>query len=121
MSDEQGDRKPNWSRGRFMHDWSREILKRLVGLNLPPAREAEIVEEVAQHLEDRYQELVAGGVTEEVAHRVALEALSDGDLLAGSLRRAETQLTQEHIMPGGGGGVISQLTWLTRQAHVQFS
>jgi hypothetical protein len=44
-----------------MRDWSREVLRRLASLNLPPAREAEIVEEVAQHLEDRYQELVAGG------------------------------------------------------------
>jgi len=44
-----------------MHEWSHEILSRLAGLNLSPVREAEIIEEVAQHLEDRYQELVAGG------------------------------------------------------------
>jgi len=44
-----------------MHEWSHEILSRLAALNLSPVREAEIIEEVAQHLEDRYQELVAAG------------------------------------------------------------
>ena len=43
-----------------------------LNLKLPPAREAEIVEEVAQHLEDRYQELVAGGATEAEARRSRL-------------------------------------------------
>ncbi len=46
-----------------MHEWSQELLKRPASLDLPPAREAEIAEEVGQHLEDRYQELVDGGAT----------------------------------------------------------
>jgi predicted permease len=86
-----------------MRDWSREILRRLASLNLPPAREAEIIEEVAQHLEDRYQELVAGGATEEEAGRVALEELSDEDLLARGLRPVEQEVAQEPIVPGGEG------------------
>ncbi len=86
-----------------MRDWSREVLRRLASLNLPPAREAEIVEEVAQHLEDRYQELVAGGATEDEARRVALEELSDEDLLSRSLRRVEQEVNQEPLVPGGEG------------------
>jgi predicted permease len=86
-----------------MPDWGREVLTRLASLNLPPAREAEIVEEVAQHLEDRYQELVGGGATEDEARRVALEELSDEDLLARGLRRVEQEVKQEPIVPGGGG------------------
>lgn len=86
-----------------MPEWSREILKRLASLNLPPAREAEIVEEVSQHLEDRFQELVASGATEEQARRVALEELSDEDLLARGLRRVEHEVKQELLVPGGGG------------------
>jgi hypothetical protein len=70
-----------------MPDWSREVLRQLASLNLPPAREVESVEEVAQHLEDRYQELLAGGATEEEARRVALEELSEEDLLAHGLRQ----------------------------------
>ena len=52
-----------------MSDWKREITRRLTRLKLSPTREAEIVEEVAQHLEDRYRELLAGGATEADAHR----------------------------------------------------
>lgn len=72
-----------------MQKWNQEILARLASLSLSPAREAEIVEEVAQHLEDRYQELVAGGTAAEEARRLALEELSDADLLARGLRRVE--------------------------------
>jgi len=64
-----------------MPEWKEEVSRRLASLKLAPAREAEIVEEVAQHLEDRYQELVASGTTEDEARRVALEELSDEDLL----------------------------------------
>ncbi len=86
-----------------MPDWKDEIIRRLRSLKLAPTREAEIVEEVAQHLEDRYQELVARGATEDEARRVALQELSDEDLLARGLRRVEQEATQEPIVPGGGG------------------
>jgi putative ABC transport system permease protein len=94
-----------------MRDWSREVLGRLASLNLPPAREAEIVEEVAQHLEDRYQELVAGGATEDEARGVALEELSDENLLAGGLRRVEQEAPQEPLVMGGGskGHILADL------------
>jgi hypothetical protein len=35
-----------------MPDWKEEIAERLRSLRLPPAREAEIAEELAQHVED---------------------------------------------------------------------
>ncbi len=41
-------------------NWKQEIRKRIAGLKLEPTREAEIVEELAQHLEDRYAELLSG-------------------------------------------------------------
>jgi macrolide transport system ATP-binding/permease protein len=87
-----------------MHDWRQEITKRLAGLNLSPAREAEIVEEVAQHLEDRYQELVGGGTTETAARSLALEELSDEDFLSRSLRHVEAASPPEPVVPPGGGG-----------------
>ena len=86
-----------------MDDWREEILKRLASLKLPPAREAEIVEELAQHVEDRYQELLTVGAAEPEARRVALEELSDENLLARGLRQAEREVTQETAVPGGGG------------------
>jgi predicted permease len=86
-----------------MPDWKEEITRRLASLKLAPAREAEIVEEVAQHLDDRYQELVSGGATESEARRVALEELSEEDLLARGLRRVEQEVTQEPLVPAGEG------------------
>lgn len=87
-----------------MPDWKPEIAKRLAGLKLSPAREAEIVEEVAQHLDDRYRELVAGGIAEDEARRAAIEELKDEDLLARGLRKVEHESRQEPIVPGSGGG-----------------
>jgi len=56
-----------------MPEWKSEILRRLAPLKLSPTREAEIAEEVAQHLEDRYQELLASGRTDDEARRTAIE------------------------------------------------
>jgi hypothetical protein len=64
-----------------MPDWKAQIRPRLAGLNLTPTREAEIVEELAQHAEDRYRELQMGGATEADARRIALEEASGSDLL----------------------------------------
>ena len=36
-----------------MPDWKTEIMRRLAPLRLEPQREAEIAEELAEHLEDR--------------------------------------------------------------------
>ena len=42
-----------------MPDWTREIRALLSGLSLEPTREFEIIEELGQHCEDRYEELLA--------------------------------------------------------------
>ena len=60
-----------------MPDWREEITRRLASLKLTPVREAEITEELAQHLEDRYKELVSGGVAEDEARRLAVEELRE--------------------------------------------
>jgi len=86
-----------------MPDWKEEITRRLRSLNLSPTREAEIVEEVAQHLEDRYRELVSSGSKEDEARRLALNDLSDEYLLAKRLRAVEQESPQEPTVPGGGG------------------
>src|ERR1700738_3787945 len=83
-----------------MPDWKEEIKKRLVDLHLAPAREAEIVEELAQHLEDRYRELLAEGTTSVEAERLTLTELSEREFLAHELRRVERRVPQEPIVPG---------------------
>ena len=73
-----------------MPDWKSHIRSRLASLRLSPAREREIAEELAQHLEDRWRELVAGGATpEDAAHTARTEF--DGarlEALLGTLRQA---------------------------------
>jgi putative ABC transport system permease protein len=83
-----------------MPDWKREVVERLDALELDPTREAEIVEELSQHLEDRYAESLASGASPEDAHRAALAELSDGELLRRELRRVEKRVAPEPIALG---------------------
>src|SRR5215467_14051162 len=80
--------------------WEPEISRRLTGLQLAPAREAAIVEELAQYLDDHYAELLAGGATEAEAYRQTLAELSESELLARELRRIERQAAPEPIVLG---------------------
>lgn len=73
-----------------MHDWKAEIARRLQSARLDPSSEAGIVEELSQHLEDRYEELRAGGQSEADAHRLVLEELSESGPLASTLRRGRS-------------------------------
>ncbi|HKQ72602.1 MAG TPA: hypothetical protein VJ810_02665 [Blastocatellia bacterium] len=83
-----------------MPDWKPEIRQHLAGLRLVPTREAAIVEELAQRLDDCYAELRSGGATEDEAHRAALAELSESKLLQRELRRGERQVTPEPVVLG---------------------
>jgi predicted permease len=83
-----------------MIDWKEEISQRLASLKLEPTREAEIVEELAQHLDDRYAELLQSGTPEEEAHSVALEELSESEALQQELRRIQQPLNREPVVLG---------------------
>ena len=83
-----------------MTEWKQGIEKRLAGLALDPTREAEIVEELSQHVEDRYREFLAGGATREESSRRALDELSDTPLLGRELRRIEQQVNLEPVVLG---------------------
>ena len=63
-----------------MPDWSKQIQAQLAGAGLQPEREAEIVEELGQHLTDRYEELVARGAAEDEAYRAVIAELGGGRL-----------------------------------------
>jgi putative ABC transport system permease protein len=83
-----------------MPDWKPEIRRRLANLKLEPAREAAIIEELSQHLDDCYEELLAGGATPAEAERRTRAELSDSEFLARELRRVERQIPPEPIAPG---------------------
>ena len=83
-----------------MPEFKDEIRKRLEGLGLSPAREAEIVEELSQHLDDQYEQALSHGATEESAREAVLTELSQNDVLATSLKRVERRVPQNPIQMG---------------------
>ena len=78
-----------------MPDWSDDLRARMAAVQLPPAREAEIVEELSQHLDDRYEELRSSGASAADAHRLAIQELDE----AGGLGRRMQGLSQAHTPP----------------------
>ncbi|HEX4632126.1 MAG TPA: ABC transporter permease [Chthoniobacterales bacterium] len=80
-----------------MPDFGSEIRKRVALLPLPPAREAEIIEELSQHMDEQYEQALTRGATEEEARQTVLAELS---LLAPSLKRVERRVPQNPIQMG---------------------
>jgi putative ABC transport system permease protein len=81
-------------------EWKQEIYRHLANLRLAPTREIEIVEELAEHLEDYYQELLTAGATPAEARQQTLAELRESKLLMRELRRLERQTRQESIIFG---------------------
>ena len=105
-------------------DWEPHVRPRLSSLRLSPTREHEIVDELSQHLEDRWRELVAGGASEDDATRLALAEFRDGNLLAryiAPLRQAHAPAAITPGAPTGLGlrGVWQDLRYATRMLRKQ--
>jgi predicted permease len=91
--------------------WAREVRVRLSSLQLSPAREAEIVEELSQHLDDRYRELVAGGASTEEATRLALAEFREGNVLARYMAPLRQSHTPAPLTPGAPAGRLFGDLW----------
>ena len=87
-----------------MPEWADEVRARLASLRLAPTREAEIVEELSQHLDDRYHELIAGGASPDEAQRAALAALRSSAALAQHLTPLRQAQAPPPITPGATSG-----------------
>jgi predicted permease len=70
------------SSGPRMPDFRAEIRERIASLGLDAAREHEIAEELAQHLDDRHDELLEHGASEADAERHLRAELDRGTLLS---------------------------------------
>lgn len=81
-------------------DWASHVRPRLSSLRLSPTRENEIVEELAQHLEDRWRELLAGGASPEEATQLALADFRDENVLARYMAPLRQAHTSAPITPG---------------------
>lgn len=83
-----------------MPDWKREIRERLTELDLSPEREAEIVDELSQHLDERYRELCRGGASDREARRLALAEVGEASELTRQLAGVEPLAPPEPIVLG---------------------
>jgi putative ABC transport system permease protein len=83
-----------------MPDWAGEVRARLSSLRLSPTRESEIVEELSQHLDDRWRELIAGGASADDATELTLAQFRGGDVLAKYLAPLRQAHAPSPITPG---------------------
>lgn len=88
-----------------MPDWKREVEARLAGQRIDPARGAAIIDELSQHLQDRYQELLSAGSGESEASRRVRDELESVDKFAAALpadlRRPSHNLPPQAELPSG--------------------
>ena len=94
-----------------MPDWAGEVRTRLSSVSLSPEREAEIVDELAQHLDDRWHELIAGGAAPADASRLTLAEFRAGDLLARYLAPLRQAHPVPSITPGASVGRLCGDLW----------
>jgi putative ABC transport system permease protein len=94
-----------------MPDWKPVVRRRLAAAKLEGVREAEVVDELSQHLEDRYQALRLAGTADAEAQRQALEELNGSELLAEELRKATRSATNAPIGSSNRGGLLTGLLY----------
>jgi predicted permease len=90
-------------------DWRSHLASRLAALRLRPEREAEIIDELAQHLDEQVRELVAGGLDADAAVHRALADLDAPGVLARRLRRIDAPSPDP--LPAAGG--VTRAGWLS--------
>jgi hypothetical protein len=62
-----------------MPEWKNIVRDRIASLRLEGSAEADLAQELSQHLEDRYRELCNGGMSEDEAFQRTISELHDID------------------------------------------
>lgn len=86
-----------------MSEWIAALRPHLAGLRLAPEREAEILEELSQHLDDRVRELTTEGHPPETARVMALAELREPGHLSTRLQRLRQASSSPRLTPGEPG------------------
>ena len=87
-----------------LQTWKTEVAARLAALRVDPADRAQMIEELAQHLDDRYRSLIARGSSEEAARAAVRQELNDDGLVRDLRRIAPAPQTHELVVGGGPRG-----------------
>ena len=106
-----------------MPDFKVEIRARLAEIGLSPVREAEIVEELSQHLEEEYERALSCGTSEEEARQQVLEQLNTPDLLQRELKKGSAELMILALLENRPrhGYEIAQLIELRSRGAIRFN
>jgi len=93
-----------------MHDGKAAVRERLISRHLDPTRHIAVIEELSQHLDDRYRSLVARGASAQKAERSVLQELDEGEALRDELSRAERRAI-DRPAPGDPGSRFLHGVW----------
>src|SRR5262245_34404101 len=98
-------------------DWKQYVRERVRPLAVPPAREEEILEELADLLEDAYEDRRAAGASHDEAFASAAAQLPEGEALARWIGQAETSVAsraplraaqvEDRLLRSRGGRVMN--------------
>ena len=91
------------------------------GSRLSPTREAEIVDELSQHLDDRYRELIAGGASPEEAASRTLADFQRDNVLAQKMSSLRQAHAPAPITPGAPTGHVLSDFWQDLRYGCAFS
>jgi putative ABC transport system permease protein len=94
-----------------MPEWTEHLRARLASLSLSPMREAEIMEELSQHLDQRYEDLRADGTSDADARRLTIQELLHQDALANHMRLLREAHVLPRITPGAPGRLLLDDFW----------
>jgi hypothetical protein len=99
-----------------MPDWQEHVQRHLRRLGVGGEREEEIRAELAEHLEDAYQDALRRGLSPEAAMEHAQEQVPNWRKLAGKLRRASKEEDMNdrvrHVwLPGAAAAALTPGLW----------
>jgi putative ABC transport system permease protein len=97
-----------------MENWTHALRDRMSRVSIPPERQREIVDELSQHLQDRYTELRAEGASDHAARLTVLTECDDRDLVA-EVARIEGHAVEP--VPLGGGSADRLVAGLLQDLH----
>src|SRR5687768_11118786 len=100
MSDHRTPRVDARGAGASSRRWAEEVRTRLSSLRLSATREAEVVDELSQHLEDHYRELLTAGMPADEARRLTLAEFRGGNVLARYMAPLRQAQAPASVTPG---------------------
>jgi hypothetical protein len=86
-----------------MHNWRELVCKRLADVGIDPIADASLIEELSQHMQDRYAEAQARGGGLDDAYAAALRELDNHERLAPALAKNRPAAVS-HVHFGAAGG-----------------